>query len=282
VILVPSFESYDGTALAYREVGDGPPVVCVPGGPGRSVEYLSDLGGVSGSRRLVLSDLRGVGGSADPLDPETLRVDRLVHDVEALRAHLGLDRIDLLAHSAGAVLAVLYAAAHPDRVSRLVLVTPGLGALGLGAGADDLAAALERSAAEPWHADAVAALDQLMTGDLSIEAFRASRPLFYSRWDGAAQAHAMLGVTERHLRARMGYFAGVSVDVAANRAAMARLPAPVLLYGGELDPLVPPAVLTEAAPLFHDATVVVQPAAAHFPWVDDPVAFARSLGPFLG
>ena len=121
------FTSYDGTELAYRVVGDGPPLICLPGGPGRAAEYLGDLGGLDKTRQLVLLDLRGVGSSADPADAATLRVDRLVQDVEALRVHLGLEQMDLLAHSAGAILATLYAAAHPRRLSHLALITPGLG-----------------------------------------------------------------------------------------------------------------------------------------------------------
>ena len=79
---MPSFASYDGTKIGYRVLGAGPPLVCLPGGPGRSAEYLGDLGGLGTSRRLVLTDPRGVGMSADPADPATFRVDRLVSDVE--------------------------------------------------------------------------------------------------------------------------------------------------------------------------------------------------------
>jgi pimeloyl-ACP methyl ester carboxylesterase len=96
-----SFASYDGTEIGYRVLGDGLPLVCLPGGPGRAAEYLGDLGGLDRSRRLVLWDPRGVGESADPADPTTFRVDRLVEDVESLRVHLRLDQMDLLAHSAG-------------------------------------------------------------------------------------------------------------------------------------------------------------------------------------
>ena len=102
----------------------------MPGGPGRAAGYLGDLGGLSKSRQLVLLDPRGVGISADPADPATFRVDRLVSDVESLRIHLGLDRMDLLAHSAGAFLATLYAAAYPRHLSRLVLVNPSMATVG--------------------------------------------------------------------------------------------------------------------------------------------------------
>ena len=275
------FASYDGTELGYRVLGDGPPLVCLPGGPGRAAEYLGDLGGLGRSRRLILLDPRGVGLSADPADPETFRVDRLVNDVESFRAHLGLDRMDLLAHSAGAVLATLYAAAHPERLSSLILITPGLAAVGVDVTEELLRAALGRRAAEPWYPGALAALEKIIAGDQSMEAFRASRPFYYGRWDNAARAHATAGVTERHMAARQGFFAGAAFDPPATRAALKKLTGPVLLYAGERDPMVTPETVREAAPLFNDAAVVVQPGASHFPWIDDPVAFAAAISSFL-
>src|ERR1700761_3124018 len=182
------FASYDGTELGYRVVGEGPPLVCLPGGPGRAVEYLGDLGGLHTARQLVLLDPRGVGQSADPADPASFRVDRLVQDVEALRVRLGVPSMALLAHSAGAVLATLYAAAHPDRVSRLVLVTPGLGAVGVDGTEEGFTATVLRRSAEPWYPAARAALERIFAGDLSMETFLASRPLCYGRWDDAAMA----------------------------------------------------------------------------------------------
>jgi pimeloyl-ACP methyl ester carboxylesterase len=276
------FASYDGTELGYRVLGDGPPLVCLPGGPGRAAEYLGDLGGLARSRQLILADLRGVGLSADPADPATFRVDRLVNDVESLRDHLGLDRMDLLAHSAASILATLYAAAYPERLSRLVLVTPGLAAVDVQGSEEEFRAGIGRPAAEPWYPAARAALEKIMAGELSIAAFAESRPFFYGRWDEAAQAHATVGVAERHQAARLGYFADVEIDATAVKAALAKLTAPVLLYAGDLDPLVTPAMVRQAAPFFNDATIVVQPAAGHFPWIDDPAAFAAAIDSFLG
>ena len=108
-----TFDAADGTRLAYHRAGAGRPLLCLPGGPMQASAYLGDLGGLSAHRSLVLLDLRGTGASAAPADPATYRCDRQVGDVEALRAQLGLDRVDLLAHSAGAALALRYAARHP-------------------------------------------------------------------------------------------------------------------------------------------------------------------------
>ncbi len=85
--------------------------------------YLAELGGLSAHRQLIMLDLRGTGRSAAPKDIASYRCDRLVDDVEALREHLGLDRMDLLAHSAGTNLALLYTERHPAHVGRLALIS---------------------------------------------------------------------------------------------------------------------------------------------------------------
>ena len=144
------FTSYDGAKLAFHRTGSGPPLVCLPGGPGRAPGYLGDLGGLGRSRELILPDTRGTGDSEVPADPAAYRCDRIARDVEALRADLGLDQMDLLGHSAGANVALLYAAAHPERIGRLILLTPGVRALGLTFTDEDQQAAMRRRAAEPW------------------------------------------------------------------------------------------------------------------------------------
>src|SRR5580698_9273503 len=121
---MPAFRAGDGTELAYHVQGDGTPLVCLPGGPMRDSAYFGDLGGLAAGRRLIMLDLRGTGQSAVPADPASYRCDRLVDDVAALQEYLDLERIDVLAHSAGANIVVQYAARHPLRVGKLVLVTP--------------------------------------------------------------------------------------------------------------------------------------------------------------
>jgi len=126
-----SFASYDGTVLVGHERGAGPVLVCLPGGPGRPSGYLGDLGGLAARRRLVLLDARGTGESAVPADPATYAMDRMTADVEALRVRLGIERLDLLGHSAAGGLAMLYAARYPERIGHLVLVTPSAQLVGI-------------------------------------------------------------------------------------------------------------------------------------------------------
>jgi pimeloyl-ACP methyl ester carboxylesterase len=231
--------------------------------------------------QLIMPDTRGTGGSADAADPLSYRCDRLVADVEALRAHLGVDRLDLLGHSAAGDLAVLYAAAYPERVAQLILVTPGLRALGVDETDEAWREALERRVDEPWYSEAMAAIEKAEAGDQSIDNRRAYMPFYYGRWDNAAQAHVAVGISERSRSVRDNFWADGAFNPAATRAAITRLRASVLMYACELDANPTPETAAAAAQLFPNATVTVQPAAAHFPWVDDPVLFAAAIRSFL-
>jgi proline iminopeptidase len=274
------FPSYDFTQIAFRELGEGRPLVCLPGARG-SGEYFGDLGGLSGSRRLVLPDTRGTGKSEDAAEPESYRCDRLLADVEALHANLDFERIDVLGHSAGANLAVLYAAAHPERVGHLVLLTPGLHALGITVSDEEQRPAMRRRSGEPWYPDALAAAEKAEAGDDSLQTQMAHMPFLYGRWDQAAREHATIGVSERARAVQARFYADGVFDPPATVAALARLDAPVLVYGGGLD-LIPVDALEKAARLLPHAEVTVQPGAGHYPWLDDPAWFTAALNAFLG
>ncbi|MFJ6084787.1 alpha/beta fold hydrolase [Streptomyces sp. NPDC092369] len=279
---MPAFSAPDGTRLAYHVTGEGPPLVCVPGGPMQASAYLGDLGGLSAHRQLVLLDLRGTGESATPDDASSYRCDRQVDDVEALREHLGLDRLDLFGHSAGTNLALLYAARSPERVRSLTLITPSVYAVGI-----PVSGELRRETAllrrdEPWFATAFEALGEIGAGRAAAEHWAAVSPFFHGRWDTAAQAHQAAGEDQRNQEAAAAYGAEGAFDPEATRAALGRLDAPVLLLAGEVDLNSPPPVVRELAGLLPKAEVVVQAGAGHFPWLDDPDRFVATTAGFLG
>lgn len=269
-----SFSSYDGTVLHYEEVGAGEPLVCLPGGPGRAVAYLEDLAGLSAHRRLVLLDPRATGHSEVPADPATLRFDRMADDVEALREHLGLEQLDLLGHSAGCLVAQSWASAHPERVGRLLLVTPSDGLQG--ATREDLPAIRELSAGEEWYAEAAEAVAELADAPPSQRAGleRLTRPFFYGRWDERTQAHAATADHQSSKRARLGFLVDLdSLDVPRLLAGLQQVRAPVAVIGGDRDGLTGVRSCHRVAASFPRATVTVIEGAGHFPWVDQPEAF---------
>jgi pimeloyl-ACP methyl ester carboxylesterase len=261
--------------------GEGIPVICLPGGPMQDSVYLGDLGGLSAHRQLIMADPRGTGQSAIPRDAASYRCDRLVDDVEALREHLGLDRLDLLAHCAGANLAALYAARHPERVGKLALITPSTFAVGIAATGQSRLETARLRKDEPWFAAAFAALEAIVAGNATDDSWKAIDPFFHGRWDAAAQAHQAAQDGHRNSEAAAAFGAEGAFDPDATRAALAAFNAPVLL-AGEVDLNTIPRVVAEFAELFPDAEFVVQPEAGHYPWLDDADRFVATTATFLG
>lgn len=115
----------DGITLAYAGSGDGPPLV-------KAANWLTHvdhdwnspvwrhwLTELSHGHRLIRYDVRGGGLSDWDIPPSTF--EDFVSDLATVVDQAGLDRFPLLGISQGAAVAVMYAARHPERVSRLVL-----------------------------------------------------------------------------------------------------------------------------------------------------------------
>jgi pimeloyl-ACP methyl ester carboxylesterase len=274
---VPTFTSPDGLRLAYHVTGAGEPLVCLPGGPGRSSAYLGDLGGLSADRQLIRLDQRGTGDSETPTDSATYRCDWLVDDLEALRVHLGLPVMEVLGHSAGSSVAILYATRYPDRIRRLVLVNPSARAVGLAFTEDDYLASIQRRSDEPWYPEAYAALVRMTEGSASHADRRAAAPFWFGRWTPEAAALADAEATERSPEAAAGFYARAPVTRSTSEPHWRSYLAPVLLVGGDLDPAPTVALLLELGGLFRDARVVVIPGVAHYPFFEAPEAFVGAV-----
>lgn len=279
---MPTFTAPDGTELAYHLEGTGAPLVCLPGGPMTASAYLGDLAGLTEYRTLIRLDLRGTGDSATPADPGSYRCDRQVPDVEALRQHLGLEQLDLAAHSAGGDLALSYAAAHPERVSRLLMITARARAVGIEFPLSDRDEAIALRAGESWYPEAMAALARIRAGEMSAELAARLQPFTYAEWNAETQAHSALCEAQRNNEAAQAYAGEGAFRPEDARAALRRLAGPVLLLSGELDTGPRPKVAESLVPLFPSATHVEIPACAHIPWLDNPVLFRKAVDPFLG
>jgi pimeloyl-ACP methyl ester carboxylesterase len=117
---VHRFPARDGAELAYREIGDGRPLVLIHGFTGSGLQWLNHGSAraiASRGHRVIFPDLRGHGDSARPHDPEAFPPDVLADDLLALIDKLGLGDYDLGGYSLGAavVLRTLARGAQPRR-----------------------------------------------------------------------------------------------------------------------------------------------------------------------
>ncbi|MGW7248320.1 alpha/beta fold hydrolase [Streptomyces decoyicus] len=284
---MPHFRTYDDAELHYRVLGPAdsplPPLVCLAGGPGRDAAYLGDLGGMAADRQLIIPDSRGTGDSPSAADPSRYAFPQLSEDVEALREHLGLERFALLAHDAGAAVAQAYAAGHPQRLSRLVLVCPGSRLQG--ELPDDAQEIFASRAHEEWWPQASAAVQQLAdASDLSEvrELLFAAAPLAYGRWDEPQRAHAATEGEQLGPVPRAGFWQGVDEQLrTAVAAGLREVTCPVLVVTGDRDAVTGMRAGELVAESFPDARVRQLHEVGHYPWVDAPETFGPTVEEFL-
>jgi len=275
----------DGRRLAYTRAGSGPTLVCHGGGPGFSALYLGNLGGLDEHLELVLLDPRGTGGSDRPADPRAYAIDDYAEDVEELREHLGLERIDLLGHSHGGVVAMAYAARYPERLGRLILAST------LARWAPEQEAAMNEAMAghadEPWFEDATAALQAEQKGEfasdeelgeLAIREF----PFYFARYGDAEQAYLDTLRDDIPNADTLLLFNREIFETFDLRPDLARITAPTLVVTGELDFITGPVCAAEISAELGDVKTEILPGTGHFIFVESPEAFRQAVLGFLG
>jgi pimeloyl-ACP methyl ester carboxylesterase len=102
----------------------GPAIVCVHGLTANHTCWASVADLLSPAYRLIAYDLRGRGESDKPDKGYSLALHN--EDLEGLLDHFGFKKAVLVGHSLGAHIALRFAAMHPERVSKLVLVDGGI------------------------------------------------------------------------------------------------------------------------------------------------------------
>lgn len=282
----------DGARLHYRVEGQGPEtLVVVHGGPANSMESIRpDFGPATAGRRIIYYDQRGNGGSSLDMDRAHLAIGRHVADLDAIRAHFGLEKMNLLGNSWGGLLVSYYAVAHPDRVARLVLHDSAPPARSwLEAMSDEIRRRSLRLPEAERRAFAAA-------GD-PLSWYRAPDPLVPCRTfmhvlfrlyaydaDAPGETHSdpCAGGPEavrRQLIVNKRIWAGLpDYDI---RPLLGRVTAPVLVIYGEADP-VPRAAAESWAAAYPNARLLVIRHAGHLAHVEQPAIFFAALDTFLG
>jgi proline iminopeptidase len=110
----------DTVKLSVKVAGKGPVCIYLHGGPGQDFLSFEKMGGASLEKCLtmVYLDQRGSGHSQNA---KNYSLARVVQDIEDLRLKLGVEKIYLLSHSFGGILAINYALKYPEHLSGIIM-----------------------------------------------------------------------------------------------------------------------------------------------------------------
>lgn len=263
------FLQVDGMRLHLRDSGprDAPAVLLLHGFGGSLHTWDAWARGLESSHRVLRFDQPGAGLSA----PDRLGAytdERGIAVVAALLDQLGLQRASLVGHSMGGRLAWRFAAAHPERVHKLVLVAPdGFASPGFDYG----------------KAPEVGWVTGLLRWTLPRPLLRASLAPAYA--DEAAMPDAVVARYHELLRApgnrqalldRMG-----QLVLQPPEPWLARITAPTLLVWGEQDRMIPVANAADYQRLVPRTQLLRLPGVGHLPQEEAPDAALPALAAFL-
>ncbi|HST57908.1 MAG TPA: alpha/beta hydrolase [Longimicrobium sp.] len=278
-----------GMQLFYRVYGSGPDTaVVLGGGPALPISsFEKDLSPLAHGRTLIFFDARGAGKSQLTTDPTLLGMNHHVADLEAVRAHFGLDEMKLVGHSWGAMVAAFYAAQYPQHVDRMVLVTPGP----VEAKYDPEFEAERQSRTDPTILARQFELVGLLMGGASAQPVADCTELFDSFFPAYFHDPANVAnlqgawcpqTDEAASLLLFALFAGrASLGPDWNLVPMLQgIQAPALVIHGTGDPI--PAASTFAyADALPNGTLRTIQDAGHFPWAEEPAAFFSAVNTFL-
>ena len=277
------------------EAGAGDPVLMVHGGNSVAASWGPLIELLAPRFHLLMPDRPGCGLTSPSFDYRG--VDLRTHGADFVRAVLdavGHRRLAIVGNSMGGYFAMAFALAHPDRVSKLVLLGEPAGsssARDLGShfyhratGTRGLNALLYATALRPPQ-DAAGAREGLARGHLVADPNRVSEALLAcfaagARLPGASRAWRTM-VERVFVPPGRGLFAKKMALSYALLPELDRLTAPTLFLWGDKDPLGAPDDGRRMADRMPNARLQVVEDASHLVWLDQPETCAEAMADFL-
>jgi pimeloyl-ACP methyl ester carboxylesterase len=267
-----------GHRVSYLIAGEGPPILLIHGIAGRSEQWLDSMALLAESHTVVAPDLLGHGRSAKPRGDYSLGA--YASGLRDLLVTLDLSKATVVGHSLGGGIALQFAYQFPERTGRLVLVSSG----GLGREVHPLLRAATLPGSElvlplisnDTVRNAGTAVSQLV-GRLG---FRAGPDIAeFARGYGSLSDGDARQAFIHTLRAVIDH-GGQRVN-ASDRLYLAE-DVPSLIVWGRRDPIIPVSHSGIAHRGMPGSRLEVFDDSGHFPQLDDPVRFARTLADFIG
>jgi proline iminopeptidase len=275
----------NGVAHFYTMIGSGEPFVVLHGGPGmwhdELFPFFDDL---ASDHHLVFYDQRGNGKSSmDHITQGNFTVEWLVSDLEELRKAWGFDRINIVGHSWGGLLAMYYATEHPDRVTRLILIDPA--PVNIDLVIESYKALVDRFAEDEWnHLEELYVSDTYLAGDAAThnEAMRLSEGATFHVAEARETYFDLVAfdaVTARNMVAISGPARAMKLNVTVQEK-LKNISCPTLIIHGEED-----FIVAGAQELVHGliptSELVVIRESGHYPFIEQPEVFSETLRRFV-
>jgi proline iminopeptidase len=271
----------NGTRLYTEIKGRGETIVVLHGGPGLNQSYLHPhFNELSKRFRLVFIDMRGHGKSDLP-SSDSLRLQYFIDDIEALRVHLKQDKLNIIAHSWGSIVAIKYATLFPEHVHKLMLLHPAA----LSSEYQALASIKQRELFNKQ--DSTDRANILSSAEFKNNHYKAFQDLYmisfrHTFYNPEKISKLNLQLEENHAKSGRALGAALSKDLSDFDfyPALDRLTFPILIIHGMLDAL-PIQAVEELQLKLPEADLKTFKYCAHFLFIEQPRTFTELSSAFF-
>jgi len=260
------------TQLFLTTEGDGTPIILFHGGLGLDHTYLKPyFDTLTDEYQVTYYDHRGNGRSLRLDDYSTMTFDAMIDDADAVREHLGHDKVIIIGHSYGGFIAQKYAIKYGQNLKGLVLIdtVPAFDYQPAPSGTDEQMAAIGAAFTRPMEDDA----DWKSIWSVAVQ-------MYFKEYDPAIgepmdEATHYVAAAWNQANALLGEYSTIEglkgVDV------------PTLAMAGAHDFITPPEVgVNRIASLMPNATAKVFENSGHYPFIEEQDAFFVTLRDWLG
>ncbi len=272
-------KNINGADLFFSIKGKGENLLTLHGGPGLNHAYfLPHLNNLEKSFNVIYFDQRACGQSEIP-SPDSISMQFLVNDIEAIRKDLKIEKLNILAHSWGAVLATQYILHYPDRINKLIFTNPVM----LSREYDSEAAKLlnQRATKE----DSAARAEIIAGGKLDSKKYEKLFLLSFnpSAYNKSNVAKINLSLPSNFIEANNTLFKALMKDTSLNANLYDSLKSfhfPVLIIHGQAD-IIPISSIERLKKEIPQAELEIFTQSGHFPFIEETSRYNSLVQRFL-
>lgn len=281
----------NGAKLWVVTVGKGDPLILIAGGPGGTHLGLRRFDSLANHYMLIYFDAFGRGKSDTAKDVKEYTLARDIDDIEGLRTALHLDKINVLGHSYGGLVAQGYAVKYPEHVKHLVLANTFHSFVMWQENDDNSNHEIKTNYPEVWDSlmrireRGYVSSDQLhqdIYGLVPYGFLYAYNPDNFRGRGGNPYPNPMNTKLYYQMVGKDGDFiVGSDIGNFDFRQQLKALKLPILIYGGRYDRVAVPWMMVKYKEYCPQARFVLFEHSGHNPQVEEPQALFSLLNDFL-
>lgn len=281
----------NGAKLWVVTVGKGEPIIFISGGPGGAHAGLRRFDSLATDHLLIYYDAFGRGQSDTAKEVKEYSLERDIEDLEGLRTALHLDKITVLGHSYGGVVAQGYAVKYPQHLSHLILANTFHSYLMWQANDDNSNHEIKTNYPEVWDTLMIVrsqgyvssdAIHQEIYGRVPYGFLYGYNPAKFISTGAKTYPHSFNTKLYYQMVGRDGDFiVGSDIGTFDYRTQLKDLKMPVLIYGGRYDRVAVPAQMVQFKTFCPQATFYMFEYSGHNPQVEEPKLLFERIREFL-